>query len=53
MVFCESVGGIEGYAAGRGLDPEELQRMIKLSMKVGNELTEAADKEVELLLNRA
>jgi hypothetical protein len=33
------------------MDAEELQLMIRLAMKVGNEITETADKEVEKLIS--
>ena len=47
MVFCESVGLAEGYAAGRGLEPAKLQKMVQIAMQVGREVTDAGDAEVE------
>jgi exosome complex RNA-binding protein Rrp42 (RNase PH superfamily) len=47
VVFCESVGLTEGYAAGRGLVPSELKRMVRAAMEVGEQVIEASDAEVE------
>jgi exosome complex RNA-binding protein Rrp42 (RNase PH superfamily) len=48
VVFCESVGLTEGYAAaGRGIESSELQKMIIEAMKVGKEIIDAGDAEVE------
>lgn len=48
VVFCESVGLTDGYAAsGRGIESSELQRMITEAAKVGKELIDAGDAEVE------
>ena len=46
-MFCESVGLTEGYSAGRGIQPEELQRILTIAMEVGKEVVDAADAEVE------
>ena len=50
VVFCESVGLTEGYSAGRGIELDELQRIINLAMKVGKEVVDAGDAQVEQLL---
>ena len=50
VVFCESVGLTEGYSAGRGIELDELQRIITLAMKVGKEVVDAGDAQVEQLL---
>ena len=47
LVFCESLGVNEGYSAGRGIDPSELQRVISAAVKVSKEFMEAADAEVQ------
>jgi hypothetical protein len=47
VVFCESVGLIEGYSAGRGMQLDGLQEIINLAMRVGSELVESGDAEVE------
>ena len=47
LVFFESVGAIDGYATGRGINPDELQRMVRLAMKLSTELIDATDKQVE------
>ena len=47
VVLCESVGLTEGYAAGRGVDPEKLQKMVQMAVQVGREVMEMADTEVE------
>jgi len=52
LVFCESVGEIHGYAAGRGIDVEQLQAVILATMDVGREIVEAADTETERLWKR-
>lgn len=50
VVFCESVGLTEGYSAGRGIELDELQRIINLAMKVGKEVVDAGNAQVEQLL---
>ena len=50
VVFCESVGLREGYSAGRGIGLDELQRIINLAMKMGEEVVDAGDAQVEQLL---
>jgi hypothetical protein len=47
VVFCESVGLTEGYSAGRGIQLDDLQGIINLAMKVGSEVVESGDAEVE------
>lgn len=49
VVFCESVGLAEGHAAGRGVEPEKLQKMVQMAMQVGREVMEIANTEVERL----
>jgi hypothetical protein len=49
VVLCESVGLTEGYSAGRGVELDELQRIINLAMKVGKEVVDAGDAQVEQL----
>ena len=53
LVFCESVGRAEGYAAARGISAEELGRVVKAAMEVGRGIIEAADAEVERLQGKA
>ena len=50
VVFCESVGLTEGYSAGRGIELNELQRIINLAMKMGKEVVDEGDAQVEQLL---
>ena len=47
VVFSESVGLMEGYSTGRGIELDELQNVINIAMIVGKEVVEAADIEVE------
>jgi exosome complex RNA-binding protein Rrp42 (RNase PH superfamily) len=49
VVFCQSVGTVDGYGAGRGIERGELTRMVRAVMDVCEDVVEAADKEVERL----
>ena len=51
-MFCESVGESHGYAAGRGIQVEELQAVVVAVVGVGKEIVEAADTEIERLQKR-
>jgi hypothetical protein len=51
VVFCESVGSTDGYSAGRGVEGTELQRMIRAAMEMGEQVTEAANAEIERIHN--
>jgi hypothetical protein len=52
VVFCQSVGLADGYCAGRGIQPSELQRIVKLAVDVGKEIVHAADIQVEKAQNQ-
>ena len=52
VVFCESVGESHGYAAGRGIQVEELQAVVLAVVGVEKEIAEAADTEIERLQKR-
>jgi len=41
---------MDEYAIGRGITLKEIQRMVGLAVKVGRDVVEAADTEVERLL---
>jgi hypothetical protein len=49
VVFCTSVGLTEGYAAGRGVELSQLQKMIHAASLVAKQVVEGGDAEVERL----
>jgi hypothetical protein len=52
LIFCESVGKGEGYASSCGISTEELERVVKMAMEVVKDIVNAANMQVEELLQQ-